>query len=99
MSAIIDIEATHVTGSGQRYRVWHNGEILIESCREPLCSAARELSKAGYTGRIETRDFGSEKVKSSGLIAVLATLTVTEGQSSGPRFSKWTERQFDEAAE
>ena len=29
MSAIIDIEPTHVTGSGQRYRVYHDGDVLV----------------------------------------------------------------------
>lgn len=90
MSAIVDIEATHATASGQRYRVWHDGKVLIESCREPLCDAARALSKAGVTGRIQTRRLGSSVIAMSGLIAVLATMTVTEGDKSGPRFSRWS---------
>lgn len=91
MSAIVEIEATHVTSSGPRYRVWHDGEVLVESCREPLCSAARALVERSVTGRLQMRRKGSEQIDMEGLIAVLATLTVSEGQQSGPRFARWSE--------
>lgn len=90
MSAVIDVERTHATGSGERYRVWHDGEILISSCREPLCDGARALVSKGVTGRVQMRRVGSARIDMHGLIAVLATLTVTEGQSGGPRFVRWS---------
>lgn len=92
MSAIIDIEPTHVTGTGYRYRVWHDGAVLIESTREPWCAAARALSKAGVTGRMQMRRNG--KIAMTGLITVEATRTVIEGDYHGPRFGAFVERQY-----
>lgn len=99
MSAIIDIEATHVTGSGQRYRVYHDGEVLIESCREPLCDGARALVEKGVTGRVQMRRAGSHEITMQGLIAVLAAKTVSEGQISGPRLVRWSPHWAAEAAQ
>ena len=90
MSAVIEIEEAHRTPNGQRYRVWHEGKVLIESCRAPFGDAARVLSKMGLTGRLQSKRKGGDKIEVSGLIAVAATLTVTEGQQSGPRFAKWS---------
>lgn len=90
MSAIIEIEPTHVTSTGQRYRVWHDDAVLIESTREPLCNSARALVERGVTGRLQMRRRGRHQIDAEGLISVLATLTVTEGQISGPRFAKWS---------
>lgn len=90
MSAVIDIEPTHVTATGTRYRVWHGGTVLIESAREPLCEGARALVDKGVTGRIQMRRIGSDKIDIEGLIAVLATRTVSEGQTGTPRFAKWS---------
>lgn len=90
MSAIIEIEPTHVTSTGQRYRVWCDGSVLIESTREPLCNSARALVERGVTGRLQMRRRGRHQIDAEGLIAVLATLTVTEGQITGPRFAKWS---------
>ena len=90
MSAIIDIECTHVTASGERYRVWHDGEVLIKSCREPLCDGARALVEKGVTGRVQMRRLGNSRIDMQGLIAVLATMSVTEGQDQSVRFAKWS---------
>ncbi len=91
MSAVIEIESTHTTPNGQRYRVWHDGAVLIESCREPLTDGARALVKRGVTGRVQMKRVGEPGIHIQGLIAVLATLTVSEGQTNGPRFTKWSE--------
>lgn len=90
MSAIIEIEPTHVTGTGQRYRVWHDGNILIESARSPETEAARALSENGVTGRLRTVRKGRTGYDTEGLISVLAALTVSESQTGTPRFAKWT---------
>lgn len=90
MSAIIDIEPTHLTSTGQRYRVWLGDEVLIESSREPLCESARAMVERGVTGRLQMRRRGSTRIDMQGLIAVLATLTVSEGRAHGPRFVKWS---------
>lgn len=90
MSAIIEIERTHVTASGARYRVWHDGSVLVESAREPLCSGARALVDKGVTGRVQMRRRGSDQIDIEGLIAVLAAKTVSEGQDASVRFAKWS---------
>ncbi len=97
MSATIEIEATHTTTSGSRYRVWHDGAVLIESCREPLTDGARALVKKGVTGRVQMKRLGASGFSMQGLIAVLATLTVSEGQTGIPRFTKWSEFVAPEA--
>lgn len=89
MSAVIEIEPARLTSSGQRYRVWHNSEVLLESVRDPLTNAARALIDKGVTGRLQMRRRGRPQIDAQGLIAVLATQTVSESQKSGPRFTKW----------
>lgn len=99
MSAIIEIEPTHFTSTGQRYRVFHDGKVLVESCREPLCSGARALVEKGVTGRVQMRRVGRQQIDMEGLIAVLATKTVTEGQVATPRFAKWSPHWASEIGE
>jgi len=99
MSAIIEIERTHATTSGSRYRVWHDGSVLIESCREPLTDGARALVKKGVTSsRVQMKRIGTSSIDMHGLIAVLATLTVSEGQTGIPRFTEWSEYVAPEAS-
>lgn len=89
MSAIIECQCTHYTSSGGRYRVYHDGEVLLKSCRDPLHDAARALVDKGVTGRLQMKHVGSPMIEMEGLIAVLATLTVVEGQSTSARLGKW----------
>ena len=89
MSAIVDIERTKIGARGYRYRVWHDGEVLVENTGEAMGAAARALVEKGVTGRMQMRRLGSSMIDMEGLIAVLATLTVSEGNDHGPRFTKW----------
>lgn len=89
MSAVIEIEESHVTSSGMRYRVWHEGAVLIESTRQAFFDAARELSKRGVTGRLQMKRRGRAQIDMSALIAVAATKAIAEGQSSSARIVKW----------
>lgn len=90
MSAIIDIEVSRYAPSGTRYRIWHDGQELLSSAREPMCEAARALSLMGVTGRLQMRRLGREQIDAEGLIAILATRTVSEGQATPPRFAAWS---------
>ena len=90
MSAVIEIEPTKITGTGQRYRVWCGGEILVDSSRNPFTDSARALVGKGVTGRLQMKRVGRDQIDAEGLIAVLATLTVSEGQNHGPRVVKWS---------
>ena len=96
MSAIIDIEAIHRTAKAQMYRVWHDGSVLIESCKSPEHDAARKLSAMGVTGRMQTRRLGQSRVDMEMLIAVAAAKTVSETQKHGPRVVRWA--AFDDRA-
>lgn len=89
MSAIVDVEQIKLGGRGYRYRVWHDGEVLVENTGEAMGAAARALVEKGVTGRMQMRRLGSPMINMEGLIAVLATLTVSEGNDHGPRFAKW----------
>lgn len=90
MSAGIEIEPTKITGTGQRFRVWHDGEVLLPSSRSPFTDGARALVDKGVTGRLQMKRVGRDQIDAEGLIAVLATLTVSEGQNHGPRVVKWS---------
>lgn len=94
MSALIEIEPTHITSSGQRYRVYHDGSVLMDSTREPMTNAARALSKMGVTGRLQARRRGSSRIDMEGLISVLATRCVTETELHGPRLKVYKEPDF-----
>lgn len=96
----IEIEPAHITGTGQRYRVFHEGEIIIDSAREPLCESARFFAGAGiFEGEILMRRRGREQIDMSGNILSLIGLTVSEGQASPPRFAAWVPFDRDIEAE
>lgn len=99
MSAVIEIEPTHMTSTGQRYRVWHDGEVLIESTRDGFCEAARKLSAMGVTGRLQMKMKGSDRVTLTGLIAVAATMRVSETEKHGPKMVKWKPHFMAEATQ
>lgn len=98
MSAIIEIEESKFAPTGVRYRVWHDGQILLHSSKNPEMDAARALSAKGVTGRLQWKRKHRPQIDGSGLIAVLATLTISEGDSSAPRIVKWVEYDGGRAA-
>jgi hypothetical protein len=50
----IVIEPTTIRGErGQRYRVHHEGVVLLEDCWNPETDACRALTERGITGRLE----------------------------------------------
>jgi hypothetical protein len=88
MSAVIEVQEIANKGN---YKVWHDGEIIIESCKDPLTEAARVMVNKGITGRIQMKRRGSDKIDMEGLIAVLATLTVGINKWGTPVFVKYRE--------
>jgi len=46
----------HWTGSGYRYSVLFQGELLLERSRDPECDAARALEARGITGKLTLCD-------------------------------------------
>ena len=55
----MDIEPTHYTSTGARYRVTYLGETLIQSARDPAFEACRALLAKGVKGRLVTYSPGS----------------------------------------
>ena len=98
MSAVIEIEPTKITGAGQRFRVWHDGEVLLPSSRNQFTDGARALVDKGVTGRLQMKRVGRDQIDAEGLIAVLATLTVSEGQNHGPLVVKLSPHWAAESA-
>ena len=90
--SIVDVSVSHVSGTGIRYRVDLDGETIIASTKQPFHDAARELSRRGITGRMQTRRDGV--ICMSGLIAVAATQRVAESEHHGPRFARYVPRDF-----
>ena len=76
MSAVIEIEEINKGGT---YRVWHEGELVLKSSSAPILDASRLFVTKGITGRIQMRRRGSDKIDMEGLIAVLATLRISDG--------------------
>ena len=50
----VDIQLTHYTSTGARYRVTYLGATLVESARDPEFEACRALLARGITGTLVT---------------------------------------------
>ena len=50
----IEIERIGWSQRGARYRVQHDGKVLIDSCRDPERESCRTLLAIGVTGTLET---------------------------------------------
>ncbi len=74
---------------GDRWRVAHDGIVIVKSSREPEHDAARALSALGLTGTIETRHIGSTVVSMRLDILKAASRTVIENERTGPTFGRW----------
>lgn len=83
-----DGKAVH-SSLGPLYKVWLDGEVLLEKTAMPFGDSARELQKRGYAGALEMASALSANPRMSGDIDKAAGLTVTE--SGGRcRFTKYT---------
>jgi hypothetical protein len=71
--------------------VWHNGELICERTRTPLCSAARILLARGTDPNIilEKVRCGSDRVDQRARIGDAAKLAVLENETRGPYFTKY----------
>lgn len=80
----IDIEETHLTASGQRYRVLHEGAVIVESTKDPEHDAARELLARGADVDAILVARGT-----SARLGHLAATRTAEGEMHGPRTVAW----------
>ena len=81
----IDIECTHCTSTGARYRVTYQGETLVESARDPEYEACRALLARGIVGRLVTYGPGSAMPRMKIDIAEGAKLRTVDSHNRGPR--------------
>ena len=97
----VDIEPTHYTSTGARYRVTYLGETLIQSARDPAFEACRALLAKGVKGRLVTYSPGSSVPRMRVDIEIGAKLTTIDSSTVGPRFGRCrphpTSNQGDDA--
>lgn len=86
------IEIAEIENRG-RYTVWYNGDMVCNSTRTPLCSAARELLARGFDPNImlEKVRRGSDRVDMRATIGGAAKLTVRDIY-----FGLWQDKETDE---
>lgn len=93
MTVRITIEPVSTAGLAaeyrHRYRVLHDGAVLIESTWNPEYEAARALVAKGVTGQCEV--WRNERPYPCGVMDIerAARLTVIETRKDGPRLAKW----------
>jgi len=84
----IEIERTHYTSTGARYRVTYLGETLIESARDPAFEACRALLARGIVGTLVTYS-GSSVPRLRVDIEKGAKLMTVDNAHDGPRFGRY----------
>ena len=89
----VEIERTGTGQRGDRYRVTHNGAVIVESSTVPEFDVCRALQAMGHTGTLATFSPGYPRPRMRLDIAAGAKLTVSETSKIGPRFTAW--RPFD----
>jgi hypothetical protein len=85
----VDIEPTHHTSTGERYRVMYLGVTLIGSARDPTFEACRALLARGITGTLVTYSPGSSVPRMRVDIEKGAKLTTIDNATEGPRFGRY----------
>jgi hypothetical protein len=94
MAGFIEIScvATHVTSGGQRYEVWHDGDVILKSAKNPFYDGARAVLALGGADPDDTLvmvDHTTRRTRLSGILGFAASKTITEGDIHGPRLTKW----------
>jgi hypothetical protein len=85
----IEIELTHYTPAGARYRVTYLGKTLIGSARDPEYEACRALLAKGVKGKMVTYSPGSLVPRTRIDIESGAQLTIIENTNEGPRRARY----------
>lgn len=91
---VIDIEALPVAplAQRQRFRVWHDGRVLIEATRDPEHEACRALLALGLTGQLQTTWCGKKGICAKFDIETAAQFTTSDADN-GTRTVRW--KPFD----
>ena len=85
----VDIQLTHHTSTGARYRVTYLGATLVESARDPEFEACRVLLAMGITGTLVTYNPGGSVSRMRVDIEHGAKLTTVEKAKDGPRLARY----------
>jgi hypothetical protein len=85
----IDVERTHNTSTGPRFRVTYLGEMLVEGARTPLFDACRVLLARGITGKLVMYSPGGSEPRAAVDIEKGAELTIIENAKEGPRIARY----------
>ena len=85
----IEIERTHYTSTGARYRVTYLDETLIESARDPAFEACRALLAKGIVGTLVTYSPGSSVPRLRVDIEKGSKLMAVDNANDGPRFGRY----------
>jgi len=94
MGGFVEISSvpTHLTSGGQRYEVWHDGDVILTSTKNPFHDGARALLSLGGADPDDTLilvDHTTQRPRLSGRLGYAAAMTITEGEMHGPRLVKW----------
>jgi hypothetical protein len=84
----IDVECTHYTSTGPRYRVTYLGETIAEGARTPLFDACRALLARGVTGTLVMYSRGGTVPRAKVDIEKGAEATIIENTKDGPRLGR-----------
>src|SRR5262245_41061940 len=85
----VDIQRTHYTSTGARYRVTYLGTTLIESARDPEFEACRALLARGITGTLVTYNPGGTVPRMRVDIEKGTKLSTVENAKDGPRRARY----------
>ena len=85
----VEIEPTHYTSTGARYRVTYLGDTLIQSARDPTFEACRALLARGITGMLVTSSPGCSVPRMRVDIEKGAKLTTIDNATEGPWFGRY----------
>lgn len=84
-----DMRPVRIGAGGYRYDLYHDGVLVVEKSRVPLCDAARWCCGSGKDGIVEVWRYGGSYPAMTGKIERYASLTVSETETLSPRFVKW----------
>jgi len=90
MTITIDKELIRYGSKGALYRVWHNGKLLVESCRVPLFDACRALAERGMTGPVEMRRKGNMQIDMRTTVEAGTKLDVKDHTEGNPIFVSYS---------
>jgi hypothetical protein len=83
-----DIELLDHRSRGAFYRVYHDGQVLIDRTHKPAADGCRALVALGITGPVQMWGNGKHRMSFPD-VEKAALFTTSEGEMSGPRVIKY----------